>query len=44
METFMKKNLGILVFYLVLIGGIVLINAKFSNPVENQNNIIALNK
>lgn len=44
METFIKKNIGFFVFYLVLIGGVLLINAKFSNPAPNQNTIIALNK
>lgn len=44
METFMKKNMGILIFYLVLIGGIMLINEKFANPSSTSNNIIAINK
>lgn len=44
METFIRKNIGFLVFYLVLIGGMLLINVKFSNPKTNQNNIIAINK
>lgn len=44
MEAFIKKNIGFFVFYLVLIGGMMLINVKFSNPTTTQNNIIALNK
>lgn len=44
METFIKNNIGILAFYLILIGGILLINIRFSNPVDNHNNIVALNK
>lgn len=44
METFIRKNIGFFVFYLVLIGGMLLINVKFSNPTTKQNNIIAINK
>lgn len=44
METFVKKNLGFLMFYLVLIGGIVLINEKFATPATNQSKIVSLNK
>lgn len=44
METFIKRNMGIFMFYLVLIGGILLINIKFEKDNNVQNNIIAINK
>lgn len=44
METFVKRNMGIFMFYLVLIGGILLINIRFNQENNNQNNIVALNK
>lgn len=44
METFIKKNIGFLAFYLILIGGVLLINLRFSNNIENTSKIVALNK
>lgn len=44
METFIKKNIGIFMFYLVLIGGILLINARFDKENNSQGNLIAINK
>ncbi len=44
METFIKKNIGIFMFYLVLIGGILLINVRFDKENNSQSNLIAINK
>ncbi len=44
MKTFVKNNIGFLAFYIILIGGMLLINVRFSDSVNNQNNIVALNK
>lgn len=44
MVTYVKRNMGILMLYLVLIGVICLINIRFNNDNNMQNNIITINK
>ena len=44
MENFIRKNIGFLAFYFILIGGVLLINVRFSEPINNQNKILILNK
>ncbi len=43
MESFLKKNMGIVAFYIILVGGLLLINAKFSPKAIDNNTIIAIN-
>lgn len=47
MKKFIKRNIVYLVLYFILVGGALLINARFDNidiEENNTNNIIAINK
>lgn len=45
MKKIMEKYLGIVMFYLVIVGGIFLIDARFTKLNEtSNNNLIAYNK
>ena len=49
MKKFMEKNLGVIMFYGMIIIGVVMLNCRFSylnnnNNTHNNQNVIALNK